>query len=233
MAMAGLPRGWRHRPMSRGGFTLIELLVVISVIILLAALVAPILTKAQWHAVKTNCVSNEKQIGSALMMYATTFTNYYPPAGKSFRYNLSEVGGGKCNVGPLFPDPLADGRIFFCPSMRGVFTFGNPDYGFGEYPDDYCVMGYIYAVHAASRQSLKVPDQTGRQAILSDNVIRYLGGDWGTGHYTHGTGYNVLRADGSVDWYPDPDESIAWSKIHSNTTRLAEVWDAFTRNVPD
>jgi hypothetical protein len=200
----------------------------------LASLVAPTLENAQWHAARANCVSNLRQIGSGLMMYSTTFTNLYPRAGPKFRYNLSERdGGGKVNLGPLYPDPLADGRIFYCRAMRGIFSYDNPEYGFVYYPDDYSVMAYIYAVHAANGEYLRRQEQDGRQAMVSDNVIRYLGGDWGTGHYCHVTGYNVLRADNSVDWYADPDESIAWSKIHSGTERLLEVWDAFTRDVPD
>lgn len=237
--MRGLGRPWcfparlAARARARGAFTLIELLVVIAVIMLLAALTMPAIRSGLRQAELANCRSNLKQIGAALMIYATNSDSRYPPAGRSYRYNVSEQGGGKCNVGHLYPDYLDDGHILYCPGMGGIFTYDNPDYGFVKFPDDYCVMAYIYACHAAAGHSLLRSHQAPRQAMLSDNVIRYLSGDWGCGHYMHVTGYNVLHADGGVDWYQDLDESIAWSKIHSNTSRLLEVWDAFSADAPD
>src|SRR5436190_17846817 len=53
----------------RCGFTLIELLVVIAVIAVLAAILFPVFAQAREAARATACLSNEKQIGQALMMY--------------------------------------------------------------------------------------------------------------------------------------------------------------------
>lgn len=58
---------------SRRGFTLIELLVVIAIIAILAAILFPVFAQAREKARQTACLSNMKQIGTALMMYAQDY----------------------------------------------------------------------------------------------------------------------------------------------------------------
>ncbi len=53
----------------RRGFTLIELLVVIAIIAILAAILFPVFAKARERAQTSRCISNEKQIGTAVMAY--------------------------------------------------------------------------------------------------------------------------------------------------------------------
>jgi prepilin-type N-terminal cleavage/methylation domain-containing protein len=54
----------------RRGFTLIELLVVIAIIAILAAILFPVFSRAREQARKSNCLSNLKQMGTAMLMYA-------------------------------------------------------------------------------------------------------------------------------------------------------------------
>lgn len=59
-------------------FTLIELLVVIAIIAILAAILFPVFAQAKLAAKKTTSVSNQKQIGLGMMMYAADSDDMYP-----------------------------------------------------------------------------------------------------------------------------------------------------------
>ena len=65
-------------PVTKKAFTLIELLVVIAIIAILAAILFPVFAQARESARTISCLSNEKEISLAILMYVQDYDERYP-----------------------------------------------------------------------------------------------------------------------------------------------------------
>jgi|GEM_PF-989212 len=79
----------------RSGFTLIELLVVIAIIAILAAILFPVFAQAKQAANKSVCLSNQKQIGLASIMYLDNSDDrfFQGITGRPFQPNVGQTWG--------------------------------------------------------------------------------------------------------------------------------------------
>jgi prepilin-type N-terminal cleavage/methylation domain-containing protein len=107
-------------------FTLVELLVVISIIAVLLSVLLPSLRKARDSAKITVCASNQKQLVTAALLYATANKSQFPPCigkRKSDGYCMwpQYIGVQPTPFQPYttiknyLGSYLSDGKIFACP----------------------------------------------------------------------------------------------------------------------
>ena len=104
-------------------FTLIELLVVIAIIAILAAILFPVFAQAREKARATACLSNEKQIGTALMMYVQDYDGTWP-AGTYNTGNTYLTGRGWAQAAYPY---IKSAPLFKCPSDATTVPTGAPN----------------------------------------------------------------------------------------------------------
>jgi prepilin-type N-terminal cleavage/methylation domain-containing protein/prepilin-type processing-associated H-X9-DG protein len=218
--------------MSKKGFTLIELLVVIAIIAILAAMLLPALERAREQAKRAVCMSNLKQLGVVMYIYAQDYEGHFPLARDSNGMNKTSrslmlltgqyvSGSSPASApdtdyeGPRYVDNM---ELFVCPSSK---IDSKSDIGYLIY--QHC--SYSYALNLGlKRRTLPATINLstlprGDFALMCDK--RITGGDanfvtnresygWGgynrrrvVGWMAHGrAGINALFVDGRAEWIP-------------------------------
>lgn len=192
-------------------FTLIELLVVIAIIAILAAILFPVFAQAKAAAKKTADLSNQKQIATAIFLYAgdndelTCRTHH-------------DLGPGEtiANLWTWYQplQPYIKNQDIFCdPSLSDTVTvFPSPLFNlavWASYRTDYLINGFF--AHGAS---LGLPSRPAEQILMGERHAGIAFFDyhpWGSSSvddswergFLDGSGYQIgdVNTDSQV---PDP-----------------------------
>ena len=183
---------------------MIELLVVIAIIAILAGLLFPVFAQAKAAAKKTTCLSNLRQIGSAITLYMGDYDDIFPFALDASDKYKPEIWDShpdfqaKIPTMPLMQDALypytKSYEIFHCPSDNGTEVLDN------NFPLPFHVQPSMYARYGSSylfrtEIAFRYFSQTNFKLPADINVLFDGAGHW------HSDGRQLLPDDNAQTFF--------------------------------
>jgi prepilin-type N-terminal cleavage/methylation domain-containing protein/prepilin-type processing-associated H-X9-DG protein len=122
----------------QAGFTLVEVLVAIGIVALLVSVLIPVTSNAIRHAQQATCLSNLREIGTALMVYVSDNEEYFPRASMTAHMGppaepFKVAPWGEALAPYILPTA---GAGFTAASPNAAFVFGQLFRGVYRCPSD-------------------------------------------------------------------------------------------------
>ncbi|MCW5937179.1 MAG: prepilin-type N-terminal cleavage/methylation domain-containing protein [Fimbriimonadaceae bacterium] len=180
--------------MVRRAFTLIELLVVIAIIAILAAILFPVFVQAKNAAKQTTCLSNNKQLGTAFMLYINDYNEWFPASSDSDDLWAFWISPYLASRPENWDKPK--GNVFSCPANEKAM---------GIEPD-------VFDAYPGLPQELRLTLKNGRYVFhnsyaINDSIVGENGFEYANSMtwLSPGTEYLVLEAGEKVAGETDTD----------------------------
>jgi prepilin-type N-terminal cleavage/methylation domain-containing protein len=188
------------------GFTLIELLVVIAIIAILAAILFPVFAQAREKARAISCLSNAKQVGTAIMMYAQDYDETIVPWFNRTGIARNEYRDDLVSWVQLCQPYIKNGT----PTRPTTTTFNNvqPN-GMFKCPS-FNVSTYLESADKADCDGDGTPGSSGLQTWVPAKLY----------HANYGIGFGVQGGNCKKE---DPYYFFAGSDVRRSTMSLAQV----------
>lgn len=195
---------------SHRGFTLTELLVVITIILVLAGLLAPMTGRMIEIAQQTRCAGNLRQVSIAFQTYRSDYEAWPKVEGGIGLLYPHTVGHLSTPTLPnLFKDYASDTlSIFYCPrnAQRRSPSTHWPNAGLQQYSMTYMAM--MWADPGRFAVAVPVYRQAGAKTLMFCDMLpttdasRQVGVIWNhpTGKNSSVSGMNCCYGDGRTEW---------------------------------
>ncbi len=214
------------------GFTLIELLVVIAIIAIVAAILLPTLASAKSRALRIQCLSNQRQIGTALKVYAGDNADMVPLlqdwnglSGQDGAYDIFVAATNR----PLNAVLSSSYKVSKCPADQGDPFAAHPTppgkncwdmFGTSYLPEWYVGVYGVQAVFGETSDPVDFPSI--KESIIDRHPVnKIIQGDW-IWHPNRG------NTDPRSIWHNNRGQSLTvmlWGDGHASTLSIPLTTD--------